>query len=138
MWASQGKSLILGCTSKLVVSPLDNKLRPGKIIMAARMIGVKMGADQEMNIARGESQSRELPNDGRNVHAAATIGNEGAISGNPRVDEDIFPIAGLDQVAGHRGAIVAGVNPFYRFCPNNVDPLSNAQPARGTDCQKDS
>ncbi len=63
VWARQGKARMFGGTGEFVVGALDNEFRPGEVVMAARMVRIKVGTDQHMNIARSESQSCELVND---------------------------------------------------------------------------
>lgn len=102
MLAGQGKSYMSPGPRGFVVGTLDNKLGPRKLIMAARVIRIEMGADQEVDITWGKSEVCKHLN---NIAQKRLLGVQRVIFGQSRIDEHIFAITGLNQIPRNGRAI---------------------------------
>src|SRR5579859_3358331 len=81
---------------------LNNQFRPNKCVVATGMIRIEMGANQEMNVARSQAKGGQLVDNRRYLQVLSSHRDKGAIGRNTAIDQDIFPIVGLNEITGYR------------------------------------
>src|SRR5437868_192884 len=87
---------------QFIVFTLDDEFRPRKGIVIARVVHVEMGADQKVDIVRTQPKIGEMLK-----HIFLVLGRRRSwrrcVTGREStIDEDVLPIARLDEIAPRR------------------------------------
>src|SRR5216683_2496315 len=94
-----GSIAYMSTARQRIVVMLDDKLRPGKDIVISRVVHVEMGADQQIDVARTQTQISEMLK-----HIFTILGWRHSrrwrvVRRKPAIDENVPPIACLNEIA---------------------------------------
>lgn len=91
------------------VLPLDDEFRPREGGVLARVVRVEMGADEDVDVVGAQAEVGEVRDDilvDLDPHLRGGLD----IGGEPGVNQDVGAVAQLNQVAGDRHRLAAGMD----------------------------